>query len=71
MLQMEFGLSDGAALTDRETGDAIATISVMAIIQKPHGTVIRLGIDAPQTVKINKTPGKMDSRVSDGQASQR
>jgi sRNA-binding carbon storage regulator CsrA len=66
MLQLEVDLHHSLTLTDRSTGGHIAEVIVTAIIQRPNDTVVRLGIDAPQNVKITKAPRQQDRRVVNG-----
>ena len=56
MLVLEFTVDGSAAvLTDRNTGENVATVNIASIIQRHNHTAVRLGFEAPQHIAINRT----------------
>ena len=66
MLVSEVVLDEGVVLKNRATGEEYGKITVASFIQYPTHIAVRLGIDAPQSVKISRLKGNKDLESKDG-----
>lgn len=65
MLVLECKLNDGVILKDEVTGKQLVKVKIASIVQYPSHTGIRLGLDAPQNIKISRLNGKKDLKAQD------
>ena len=55
MLVLELNLDEGVVLTEQGSGRQLAEIRIVALMQRPNQTLVRLGFEAPQDVRILRT----------------